>query len=157
MSAFKQLQWRLSSLQCLKYLSSGPLQKMFTDPKCIGQGGPSCLLLMACQVRVSMGSDHHSLHHVPYMFILWLVVPMFCYWFPFVWRNSDLPFHPSLLSLSFYFVSCYPKVLPWKESLGRTQAMGPMSLLLELVAQISDFVVLTGPVSIWTGFSVGHQ
>lgn len=157
MSAFKQLQQRLSGLQCLKYLLSGPLQKMFTDPKTLAQGGLLYLLLVVRQVRFSMGSDHHSLHWVPWMFILWLVVPMFCYWFPFIWRNLDFPFHPSLPFLSFYLVLCYPKALSWKESRGRTQAIDPMSLLVELIAQISDFVVLTGPVSIWTGFSVGHQ
>lgn len=72
-------------------------------PRCGAQGGPCALLLTACQVCVSTGSEHRSLHWVPWLFILRLAVPTFCCGFPFVWRNQDNPFNPFLFSFLFLF------------------------------------------------------
>lgn len=122
--------------------------------------GLCALLLRACQVCINVVRWHCVWTSLSALSSLAVYspfgVPTFCYWFPFVWRiQVIIPFHSFL---SFNFVLCCLKVLLVIKRITRLNTGNrPYSLLFELVSKISDFVVLTGPVSTWTSFSIGHQ
>lgn len=54
----------------LKYLLSGPWQKMFADPRFGAQKGPCAWLIQVCQVCIPEKLGPGSLQRVPQLFIL---------------------------------------------------------------------------------------